>query len=177
MRTARVILTLATALLATACAPMYMTAPRQQPTAFAPIRDNPVGRWDAVMSLDARMIVGVLTADGVAHTGRVTRAGMQWLRLIENGSEIEILRGAVARVDLLSGDGDAAARIAAGAGLGAVMAAGTEMFFSAAFGGRVRLAWQTAALGAAGGAFGAAVDAAGRRQQRTIYVSPQLIGH
>jgi hypothetical protein len=172
-----VILTLAAAALTTACAPMYMMSPPRKPLmSSAPARENPVGRWDAVMSLDSRAIVGVLSADGIAHTGRVARVGMHWLRLIENGAEIEIPRADVARVDLLSdGGNDTAARVAAGAGLGALIAAGTEMFFAAGYGGRVRVPWRTAALGAAGGAVGGAVDASARRAQRTIYVSPDLV--
>ena len=155
---------------------MYFPSPSQR-VGFAPIRETPVGRWDAVMSLDPTALIGVTTADGVPHTGRFVRAGMYWLRLFENGAEVEIARDDVARVDFLGGvTGDSAQRIAAGAAVGAAAAGGTQLFMALMYGGKLVMPGRALAIGAAGGAVAGAIDSAARKEQRAIYIAPQLIG-
>lgn len=175
MKSSAAIVVLVVGFLTSACAPML--APPSQRTAFGPMRESPVGRWDLVMGLEPAVLIGVTTADGVAHTGRFVRAGMYWLRLFENGAELEIDRNDVARVDYLGGaPSGATQRVAGGAASGAVVAGATEMLFALAFGGKLVFPGRSMALGAAGGAVAGAMDTATRREQRAIYVAPQLVG-
>jgi hypothetical protein len=175
MKSAACVLLLFLSIATTGCAPMLMPPGMSSRSAFAPVRESPVGRWDVVLDLDAATIVGVLTADGAAHTGRVVRVGMDWLRIVENGAEIDIARDDVARVDVLSANADAVRTVAGGAGTGALLAGGTELLFSLLY-GRPTLSGRTLAAGAAGGAVAGVADASSRRTPRTIYISPRLIG-
>jgi hypothetical protein len=177
MQMLRAAAVLAIGTLSAACVPM-MPPPsnRMMP---APVRVDPVGRWDAVLALDPAVLVGVLTADGVTHTGRVSRAGLYWMRLVEKGAEVEFPRDEVVRVDLLPGSrtGEVAGQTVKGAAAGAVIAGATEAFFAAVFTGRLRMpAGRTVALGAAGGAVGGFAQGLAGQNDRTIYVSPQLEG-
>jgi hypothetical protein len=154
---------------------MYiLPAPSQRRPPFA--RElNPVGRWDAVMALEPAALIGVVTADGIPHTGRYVRAGMHWLRMFEKGSEIEFPRGDVARVDYLGTTSGSVERIAGGAAVGAVAGGVSQMFFALAFAGKLVFPWRAVALGAGGGAVGGAMDSAARRESRAIYIAPQLV--
>ena len=171
---------LAIGALSTGCVPMMPPpSPLSSRVMPAPVRVDPVGRWDAVMGLDPAVLVGVLTADGVTHTGRVSRAGLYWMRLVEKGAEVEFPRDEVVRVDLLSGSrsGEVAGQTVKGAAAGAVIAGATEAFFATVFTGRLRMpSGRTVALGAAGGAVGGLAQGLAGQNDRTIYVSPQVVG-
>ena len=173
----RITATIVAMVLATGCAQMTMFQPR---AAVAPVRESPVGRWDAVMALEPAALISVVTADGNAHTGRFVRAGMYWLRIYEHSAELEIPRDDVARVDFLAGvSGDSTLkRMALGAAFVGGVAAGYETYFGMAFGGKFDVPWRTLAVGAAAGAAAGAIGGAveGRVRARPIYIAPQLVG-
>jgi hypothetical protein len=175
MRMLQVAVLIVLGTLSTACAPMFAPPGSRM---MAPVRVSPVGRWDAVMDLRPSMLVGVLTADGVAHTGRFTRAGLVWMRLYENGAEVEFARDEVVRVDLLRGQGSGAVagNVAKSAAAGAIALAATEAFFGLALGGKLWMPRaRTWAAGAATGAVSGLGYAFAGQSERTIYVSPELV--
>jgi hypothetical protein len=75
-----------------------------------PIRESSVpidpyvgvrGRWDEVMRLPAKSVVDVLTMEGTAHVGLLTRADARAVRILINGVDEQIARADVLRLDVL----------------------------------------------------------------------------
>jgi hypothetical protein len=155
------------------CAPLYLP---HQPARYGPrVAPSPVGQWHAVVGLDRATLIGVVTADGVAHSGRFVSAARDWLRLYENGAELEIPRDHVIQVDLLrrSAHRIEGNDVLGGAVAGALALAATEALLGTAFGGKL---WvpraRTWAVGATGGAVAGAIGSLARHRERTIYVAP-----
>ena len=173
MKCSRAVVVLILALFASACASMSMLATPTRPPFAREL--SPVGRWDVVMALEPATLIGVVTADGVAHPGRFVRAGMYWLRLFERGREIEFARSDIARVDYLGTSAGTAQRIAGGAAVGALAGGVSQMLFALAFAGKLVFPGRAVALGAGGGAVAGVMESADRRHRRVIYIAPQLV--
>lgn len=173
----------------TGCAPMLYGPARMGPPhgLFAPARpaigpDSPwtsvVGRWDNVVGLNSRDLVGIVTADGTLRAGRFVRAGSAFVRMIESGVEVELPRAEVARLDVLKGaeaiDGGELVRDAA---RGAALTGGLMMAVPYLITGRVYV--PAARFWAAGAVVGGAASYQQQRlgrSERTVYISPDLIG-
>lgn len=138
-----------------------------------------VGRWDAVMALEPRSVVGILAADGTPHRGWYVGAGLHSIRIHEAGSEVAIARDQVARVDLLRAPGPRidGRHVLAGALSMALAIAATEMLTTSSFGGGPAApTGRTVAAGSVAGAVAGAVGSAYERRARTVYLSPRAFG-
>lgn len=168
--------------LSVACAPAMLPQRGGMGIGQLPPSDpgrSAVGRWDAVMALEARSVVGVLAADGTRHRGWYVGAGLDSIRIHEAGSEVAIARREVARVDLLRGPGPRidGRRVLGGAVSMALVMAATEMLTTSSLSDRVMAPnGRTLALGAASGAVAGAAGSAYERRARTVYVSPRAFG-
>ena len=136
-------------------------------------REDPVGRWLAVMTLRRGAPVRVLTRGEGVHTGRLTASSDDHLVVDQNGAAVRMERGDILRVDLLT---DARSRIRGVVGQSAAMAlamAGYEVFLGLLFAGDLHMPpARTWAIGAAAGA-GLGVAGAVLSRSRTIYISPE----
>lgn len=174
----------------TGCAPMLYGPGRMVPPhgLFAPPARpavgpgspwaSVVGRWDNVVGLNSNALVGIVTADGTLRAGRFVRAGSGFVRLLESGVEVELPRADVARLDLLKSaepiDGGELVRDAA---RGAALTGGLMMAVPYLITGRVYVPparfWAAGAV--AGGVASYQLQRFGRAE-RTVYISPDLIG-
>lgn len=180
-RPARMVLMSLVTLLATGCAPIYTGAMaaggpfRPRGAAARPYEPPPIGRWDAVMSLEKASTISVLTTDGGTRTAVFAGATVDSLTLVGSVADISIPRVEVVRVDLVraSGRGASMARDAAVGGLVGAVTAGVGLAlipFLAS--GEV---WVPPArvwgVGAILGAAGAMMNPKDDRRQRTIYLA------
>ncbi|HVL68595.1 MAG TPA: hypothetical protein VM364_15135 [Vicinamibacterales bacterium] len=172
------------ALVATGCAPLLvpppMTAhrgPFARPAAVAPLPPPVVGRWDNVVGIQPGTLLGVISADGTARTGRFAGAGLRWLRLHSDGAEIELPREDVLRVDVLpQADRVDEGEVVKGAARGALALGGLMMAVPYLLTGDVYVPparfWAT---GAVVGAAGAIQEERFLKGGRTIYVASELV--
>lgn len=160
-------------------APVYgLFGPPARP--MAAIDSSPasvVGRWDNVVGLNPTAQVGIVLADGSHRTGRFLRAGMDFVRILENGIEIDLSRDDVARLDLLkNGAGIDGAEIARDAAVGAAVSGAMLMVVPYLITGRVEVPparWWAA--GAVAGGAGSYEQQRFAHAARTLYVSPDLV--
>jgi hypothetical protein len=141
------------------------------PLPLADTYSNPRGRWDQVMLLPAGSTIAVLTMDGV-RAGKLSRADGYGVQVFVNGTEEEISRPDVMRVDLVDLPGSEAAAVAKRTVGGAALGVGAAALFGAVVGGS---AWPPPgallrAGAAAGGVIGAESELSGR-QGRVIYIA------
>ncbi|MEO5897084.1 MAG: hypothetical protein ABIS06_15445 [Vicinamibacterales bacterium] len=180
-RPARMVLMSLVTLLATGCAPIYTGAMagggpfRPRGAAIRPYDPPPIGRWDAVMSLDKGSTIGVLTADGVTRVGVIVHADLALLTLAESGAQRPIPRSDVVRVDLIRAAGrnksmvkDAAVGAVAGA---ATAGLGLALFPYLASGDVWVPPARVWGVGAAFGAAAAVMNHKDDRRMRTIYIA------
>jgi hypothetical protein len=140
--------------------------------------ESVVGRWDNVVALNPTAPVGIVTADGTLRAGRFLRAGTSFVRILENGVEVDLPRGDVARLDLLkSAEGIDSAAVVRDAARGAAITGGLMMAVPYLITGRVYV--PPARLWVAGAVAGGAASYQQQRfarAERTVYISPDLIG-
>ena len=170
------------AVLSSACSPLlfgpYGQARRpyypQSPYA-ARVEPLPTGRWDNVMRLARHTTIDVLTQDGAAPVGAFTGASATQVRLMVRGNEVTIERAEVVRVDLVALAGSSVIDVANETAKGALIGAGVAALAGAVVGGG---AWPPPAPllrgGAAVGGLAGAQSELARRQQRMIYLAPEI---
>jgi hypothetical protein len=167
-------------LVVSACAPYTLPygrgfrSPIVQPPLMRAVDpfDNPRGRWDNVMRLLPGSVVDVLTVDGAAHVGKISRTNALTVWVFVAGIEEQIPRADVVRVDLVDLPGSEAAAVATRAAGGAALGIGAAALLGGVIGGS---AWPPpAALLRAGAAMGGVAGAeAGlvSRRSRLIYLT------
>jgi hypothetical protein len=156
------------------CAPLLH--PHSHPHVATAHQPPPVGRWDLVMSIDQNLVITVMDAAGVRHTGRFIGADRDALLVVKHGIEVSIARSDVMRVDLsqrIPPGRKTVKRVALTAAAGALAHAGLISFIGTAMGGKLWIAHLRYWLAGAGiGAMlGVERDVRERRPQ-TIYVAP-----
>ena len=110
-----------------------------------PIRESSVpidpyvgvrGRWDEVMRLPAKSVVDVLTMEGTAHVGLLTRADARAVRILINGIDEQIARADVLRLDVLYFPGPEAGAIVRRAAVVEAASAAAASVVAAVIGGQ-----------------------------------------
>ena len=136
----RVIVIVLAAFTTTGCSQLFhrgLYAPARHPiVAPAPLPSPmPIGRWDSVMRLPRGSVVDVLSRNGEAFVGSVSRVDGSAVRLVVQGVEEQIPRADVLRVDLVDLPGSEVRHVARGAGLGAALGVGAAALISGVIGG------------------------------------------
>jgi hypothetical protein len=167
----------AVAMLTAGCSPLlypgaysYPAVGRARPAAASP--SLPVGRWDNVMRLPRLAMIDVLTRDGFPTVGGFSGADAVSVRVDVGGTQLEIARDQVIRIDLVAPPGSHVGAAVRGAVGGAVLGAGAALLFAGIIGGE---AWPPPGplvrVGAAHGGVTGAASAISRRQGRIIYLA------
>ena len=179
-RLAGLVVVLMASVTAGACGPIYgrpMFGPMSGSlhASRAAYEPPPIGRWDAVMSLQADSLIEVLAADGTTHVAQFVKASLGSLALVENGAPTAMPRMDVVRVTLLPSPrttdatvkdvAAGAAKGAAGAGIGVALI--PYLLTGHLWMPPARIWGMGAVLGAAG-AVGREKDA---QRPRTVYIA------
>jgi hypothetical protein len=124
------------------------------------------------MRLPAESVIDVLEMNGKTHVGKLTRADGHAVAVMVNGSERQIPRADIVRIDLIDLPGSEVAAAAKSAGVGAALGIGAAALVGAVIGGG---AWPPpGAMVRAGAAIGGAAGAESSliaRQKRLIYLA------
>lgn len=166
------------------CAPL-LSAPladlahaRRHPAAVSRPAPPVVGRWDNVVALAPATPLTVIIADGSVRTGRFLTAGLRSMRLRVNGSEVDLPRDEILRVDVTPRAAGAVdgGDVVVGAARGAASVGGLMMAIPYLITGDVHVPparfW---GLGAVLGAADAVQKGRAENRERTVYVSRALV--
>jgi hypothetical protein len=167
----------AVAMLTAGCSPLLYPGAYSSPAAgrtrsAVASPSLPVGRWDNVMRLPRLAVIDVLTRDGIPTVGGFSGADAVSVRVDVGGTQVEIARDQVIRIDLVAPPRSQVRAAVRGAVGGALLGAGAAALFAGVIGGE---AWPPPGplvrIGAAQGGLTGASSAISERQGRLIYLA------